>query len=200
MRWVLIGVGFAIACNGAPATPSPTTSPNPSTSTNTNTNPNPSPSPTTPTTTSTIATTIVQHDVTKAVEVEVKRLLETAAGHASFSAACVDGPGHRVNVSNVALDPVSATMGQPFQVRAKYRFVTTYDPQECAPEPCQQAPTSEKHSVTLRFESMEGGWLVKGPKRVPGPHMTALDRFHSGGCGIKSPAFRPKPVTPAMLQ
>ncbi len=128
---------------------------------------------------------------------EVSRLLTAAGTHATRSAACVDGPGHRVTLDEILVCPLAPDgTRRPFGVT--YR-VTTWPEggRRVCPGVCPPVEAEHTfHRIDLAFRPEGGKYVIEPPASMPGLPLdaTPVTAAHDGDCYGSSPAFVPQPL------
>lgn len=141
-------------------------------------------------------------EASPAVVAEVKRLLESAAAHATLSKVCMDGDGERTTIALLGVT-VEPSRGAPdedvvaLSVTARYRVtVAELRGGECDPYPECAKPSPPRVTTIgagLAFAGAPGGMRLIVPRELPAvPLKTPLDRKHSKGCDGDAPAFVPR--------
>ena len=128
---------------------------------------------------------------------EVTRLLTVASTHATRSAACVDGPGHRVTIDEILVCPLAPDgPRRPFAVT--YRVSTWPEGgRQVCPGKCPPVEPEVTHQRTeLAFRSAKAGHVIEPPSTLPGLPLDATPATspHDGDCYGKSEPFVPRPL------
>ena len=136
--------------------------------------------------------------VKRAFRKEIQRLLDEAAAHASASSACMDGPGMRMTVDQVAVCR-GPRHGRRWQYYVRYRVTRSRegDTRMCGRRPGNCAwriPVSSVHYAVLAFSLLRHRRMrIVIPKvsALSGlEDATPLDKPHNGRCYGKRGPFK----------
>jgi len=136
--------------------------------------------------------------VKRAVRKEIQRLLDEAAAHASWSSACMDGPGKRMTVDQVAVCR-GPRHGRRWQYYVRYRVTRSRegDTRMCGRRPGDCAwriPVSSVQYTVLSFSLLRHRRMrIVLPKvsALSGlEDATPLDKPHNGRCYGKRGPFK----------
>ncbi len=126
-------------------------------------------------------------------------MLTMAAAHATYSAACVDGPGVRFVVDEVLVCPGEQGNPRSRQVDVRFRVgeFREGDTRGCSGD-CGMKPRFATYEATLSFRRAgeDGPFQIVVPGVLPGLALrTPLHLAHDGDCYGKIGPFVPADVS-----
>ena len=132
---------------------------------------------------------------------EIKRLLEAAADHATFTLGCGGGGGGTIQ----RVEVIQTCRVAPLEVAAEYEVRPEPEPAAGGAKSTVPVETGSRlglephrHHAVFQFVRETGGVRVTMPRQVPGfEGMSRLDRDGTGTCRTQ-PAFKPRliPLVP----